>query len=117
MARFKPNDRARVVRGLWKDVLGDHWIGKEVSVLRVYNEPRQVPSLVYQCADSAGQQGYFLPGELEPLVGPDTWAADKVKQVTKPQHVEPVKVPQTTREEQCLSLLEVLRYYDSLRNP
>jgi hypothetical protein len=47
---------------------------------------------------------------LEPLTPPaeDAWAADKVKQVTKPQHVEPVA------PESLPTLREVLSYYDSL---
>ena len=96
MAKFKVGDRVRVIvggragpagmEGVVVLSLGAH-AGGSSGVERYGVELDGRP-----CPIGPGTHWLFLPSSLAPLVPPasDTWAADKVKQVTKPQHIEPV---------------------------
>lgn len=103
MATFKAEDRVRIVC----PVSVHH--GKEATVLRECDGCHIVDKtgrgkwvgLHYDVSvDGVGPRGYlnrqiaFEPHELQPLTPPavDTWAADKVRQVTKPIHTEPASV-------------------------
>lgn len=101
MAKFKVGDRVRVrktaacqdvgaaiVRGHEGVIVAasaewgpDWWVVDAPSAPHDTGPFRYAPTIYHIAGDA-----------LEPLTPPasDTWAADKVKQVTKPQHIEPV---------------------------
>ena len=89
MAKFKVGDRVRVIdgRGAERAVVGQCGEVTRIGVTTLL-EVRM------DCGPSPCDADWlWWPHELAPLTPPaeDTWAADKVKQVTKPQHVEPVR--------------------------
>jgi hypothetical protein len=102
MATFKAGQRVRI------NCPESNCHGKEATIVRVCPGPQMLGSaagrrrkvgLHYDvCVDGVGThsrtygwQLAFEPHDLEPLTPPaeDAWAADAVRKVTKPQHVEP----------------------------
>ncbi len=102
MAQFKVGDRVRIVAidpRAEPDVLA--LLGQETVIVGAgeHYEWRIGPQRPHCPAMLLGFYE-FDSIHLAPLTPPaaDTWAADKVKQVTKPQHVEPVVERVTTND-------------------
>ena len=94
MASFKVGDRVRRVRtGPNERGLMSIPLGAEGTVTRGTYHPSYSPQPVVGVAFDGGRySGIVFASTLAPLTPPaaDTWAADKVKQVTQPLHTEPV---------------------------
>lgn len=86
MANLKVGDRVRIAHNPRRKLDERGWIGK-AGVIEFSDCNWGLLLWVVRTEDA--QQGWFEPDELEPLVPPDAWASEKVKQVTKPQHMEP----------------------------
>jgi hypothetical protein len=118
MANFKVGDRVRIVTDIFPEHTNSEGIVFAIPPESGHKNDCSVLIDGYDARTSGFHYATvcFRFSEIAPLTPPaeDAWAADKVKQVTKPQHVEPVAPEKVTRHEACLSLLEVLRYYDSL---
>jgi hypothetical protein len=89
MANFKAGDRVRVV------AVDAHALSYAIGCEGVVIGPDLTG--VYQYDVELGCEGFnpwgFNDRHLAPLTPPaeDAWAADAVRKVTKPQHVEPVR--------------------------
>jgi hypothetical protein len=97
MAKFKKDDRVRIAHPKWMQETK----GMEAVILEgpmEYWSPDGVRPDVYRIF-VVGRIGLLLAlaEELEPLLPPasDAWAADAVRKVTKPLHVEP-QAPKVT---------------------
>jgi hypothetical protein len=121
MANFKVGDRVRIVDGVRPEMIGAEgvlvaaggWSGKrgwwlvDVPSHPTASNSNVAPPTYWDCHRSI----------LAPLTPPaeDAWAADKVKELTRPKPMdverEPVRVPEGDK---LPSLRDVLRYYDSL---
>jgi hypothetical protein len=93
MANFKVGDRVRVVAD---NCSNPRYVGREGTVVdtdsvhRGHSSGERMP---YQVAlDGYPNDTFFAARHIAPLTPPaeDAWAADAVRKVTKPQHVEPV---------------------------
>src|SRR5688572_23165237 len=98
MANFKVGDRVRVIdgRGRERRVIG--LCGTVVrNCLTVY--PTPLYEVTMDLAVDGEVSWLWRSHELAPLTPPaaDAWAADAVRKVTKPQHVEP-EVAERLRE-------------------
>lgn len=93
MAKFKVGDKVRFVRIAGPD--GDCLLGKE-GVIAPFDHPREWEVSVHfpHIAHRFKTLGCF-ESELEPLVPPDTWAADKVRELVKPKPMDAEREHQT----------------------
>ena len=97
MAAFKVGDRVRLISCECQSIAGERGVvGREATIvaipgsgfsrraqceIRIDNDPNLWAAAFYQ---------------LAPLTPPDAWAADAVRKVTRPVHVEPV-APKVTQ--------------------
>ena len=97
MATFKVGDKVRI-RGDANSHLPD---GAEGSLITRYVhdvayglDGQETPLRGSAWKVAVGCHGWFAIEEwrMEPLTPPDAWAADAVRKVTRPVHVEPVVV-------------------------
>jgi hypothetical protein len=101
MATFKVGQRARIIDGIW-----GYWIGREVEIIGplgtypLFPDEYAISRPEPWHAEDEGVKTFSAPARhLAPLTPPaaDAWAADAVRKVTKPQHVEP-EVAERLRE-------------------
>ena len=100
MANFKVNQRVRIV-GLVVATPENYEVADLVGREGVITGPetldwRRAKGLVWKVAvDGVSRTRIFAESELAPLTPPaeDTWAADKVRDVTKPTYIEPETIP------------------------
>lgn len=96
MATFKPGDRVRVIANKYSpEIIGCEAVLLHRELLN-HEEPHWYIDVVGR-GTGACFHYCALVHEIAPLTPPaaDTWAADKVRLVTKPLHVEPVRVRET----------------------
>ncbi len=109
MANFKVGDRVRVVYAIYE---GSKCVGHEATITALWG----ANPLYFDCygctvegqpAPPQAHLGMWWGAEccFAPLTPPaaDTWAADAVRKVTKPQHVEPVAPCAVSCEEHGLT--------------
>ena len=99
MATFKVGDRVRIITTGHYARAGDEGIVVLPLGLHAGRGQHQVPRYGVDvvgrpCPIGPGTHALFLSSSLAPLTPPaeDAWAADAVRKVTRPVHVEPVVV-------------------------
>ena len=102
MANFKVGDRVRILVGarIWREgTITEALTNHSLTDTLLGYERIIYPPIFYRVTvdgigdrTASGRRIAYEPQHLAPLTPPaeDTWAADAVKRVTKPQHVEPV---------------------------